>query len=35
MVAWRVYQAPSDALFSDDEGIQLFIPTSQSLPNAL
>jgi hypothetical protein len=35
MVAWRVYKAPPDALFSDDQGIQLFVPASQSHADAL
>lgn len=35
MVAWRVYQAPAEALFSDDHGIQLFVPDSQTYTNAL
>ncbi len=35
MVAWRVYKAPADALFSDENGIQLFVPASQSHTNAL
>lgn len=35
MVAWRVFQAPSAALFSDDQGIQLFVPASQTHPDAL
>lgn len=35
MVAWRVYKAPADALFCDDQGIQVFIPASQSQPDAL
>lgn len=35
MVAWRVYKAPSEALFSDDHGIQLFVPASQSSSDTL
>ncbi|MAT96578.1 MAG: hypothetical protein CL608_05490 [Anaerolineaceae bacterium] len=35
MVAGRVYKAPPDALFSEDHGIQLFVPASQSQSNAL
>lgn len=35
MVAWRVYNAPPEALFSDDHGIQLFVPASQTQADAL
>ncbi len=35
MVAWRVYKAPPDALFSEDHGIQLFVPASQTRPDTL
>ncbi|WP_420631038.1 DUF3267 domain-containing protein [Candidatus Leptofilum sp.] len=35
IVAWRVFQSPPDAMFSDDHGIQLFLPASQTNPNAL
>jgi len=35
MVAWRVYKAPPDALFSEDHGIQLFVPVSQTHTNTL
>jgi hypothetical protein len=35
MVAWRVYKTSPDALFSDDHGIQLFVPANQSQFNAL
>lgn len=35
MVAWRVFKAPPDALFSDDHGIQLFVPDSQTHPDTL
>ncbi|WP_420645237.1 DUF3267 domain-containing protein [Candidatus Leptofilum sp.] len=35
LVAWRVYQAPPEARFGDDHGIQLFLPASQTDLNAL
>jgi hypothetical protein len=35
MVAWRVYRAPANALFSDDHGIQVFVPNSQTGVNTL
>ncbi len=35
MVAWRVYKAPPAARFSDDHGIQLFVPASQTHTDAL
>lgn len=35
MVAWRVFRAPPDARFSDDHGIQLFLPASQTVANTL
>lgn len=28
MVAWRVYNTPKKALFSDDQGIQIFLPVT-------
>ncbi|MCA9917177.1 MAG: DUF3267 domain-containing protein [Anaerolineales bacterium] len=30
MVAWRVFLAPPEARFSDDQGIQLFLPVSHT-----
>lgn len=35
MVAWRVFKAPPDALFSEDRGIQLFVPASQTRTDTL